>query len=375
MASRVRNLVTLRKNNKNNILWLLYNKGPMSRLTLATTCGLTGAAMTVLIKEMLAEETVIETERIQRNQTGRREVLLDINYNKFFAIGINIEEDYTYLSIGKLNQLQDIESFLTDDLKPDILESLITKLEGLLEKYQTKTIIGIGVGVVGLVDENSGIVLNSYGLFPENYQLKALLARRFSYPIYLSNNVRSQAKALINDESTDFLFIKHGPGVGASLVINGEVVEGFYNRAGELGHTVVDINGELCKCGKRGCLEVFLREKNIRQKYAKLSGKTVNIKDIYQAYPNEELIKMIIDECLEKMAIAIDHASALTDPLYIFTSGGIFSYPAIYEELLNKINQIDSKLSKRFRNINQEKQLKAMGSVNLVFKIRMFTGE
>ncbi|MDD4001029.1 MAG: ROK family transcriptional regulator, partial [Bacilli bacterium] len=276
MASRVRNLVTLRKNNKNNILWLLYNKGPMSRLTLATTCGLTGAAMTVLIKEMLAEETVIETERIQRNQTGRREVLLDINYNKFFAIGINIEEDYTYLSIGKLNQLQDIESFLTDDLKPDILESLITKLEGLLEKYQTKTIIGIGVGVVGLVDENSGIVLNSYGLFPENYQLKALLARRFSYPIYLSNNVRSQAKALINDESTDFLFIKHGPGVGASLVINGEVVEGFYNRAGELGHTVVDINGELCKCGKRGCLEVFLREKNIRQKYAKLSGKTVN---------------------------------------------------------------------------------------------------
>ena len=99
MGNEVNSLKSLKKNNKSSILRLLYDNGAMSRLELAKETGLTTASITVLVKDLMACGAIIESGSVQRNKSGRREVLLDINYKELRVANITIESDKIYFSI------------------------------------------------------------------------------------------------------------------------------------------------------------------------------------------------------------------------------------------------------------------------------------
>jgi glucokinase len=120
----------------------------------------------------------------------------------------------------------------------------------------------MGVGLVGHVDAAAGIWRYWVNLpIHTPIPLAAQLNRRYQLPVVIDNDVQAATLAEmhlgVGRETEEFIYINIGTGVAAGIVCNGQLVRGVANYAGELGHMVVDPDGDLCPCGRQGCLEMI----------------------------------------------------------------------------------------------------------------------
>jgi len=137
---------------------------------------------------------------------------------------------------------------------------LVYQILDLLTRKKLKPIVGIGVGTPGLVNTREGVVINAVNLEWQDLPLSQLLKKKYKLPVLIVND--SQAAAIgefvygsdhAPDENLIVVNVIHG--IGAGILINGRLFQGDGGGAGEIGHVVVKENGELCRCGQRGCLE------------------------------------------------------------------------------------------------------------------------
>ncbi|MDX2846855.1 ROK family protein, partial [Streptomyces ipomoeae] len=121
-------------------------------------------------------------------------------------------------------------------------------------------VLGVGVALPGPLDHLHGVLHRVTG-FPEweGFPLRATLARRLGMPVVVDKDTNAAALGLAAIAGThgSFAYIHLGTGLGAGLVIGGTVHRGARTRAGEFGHQVVQLNGPLCGCGNRGCIEAL----------------------------------------------------------------------------------------------------------------------
>lgn len=359
--SKPSNSKMLRINNKSDILWKLYNNGAMSRVALAKKSGLTGAAVTIIVKNMLEEGYLIENgKRLQRNNQGRKEVLLDINYENFLACNINIEKDKIHISLCSLKSIIR-EEILVVSTPDGLIDNIIYAIKKVISGYE-KCVLGIGAGVIGTVDEEKGIIINSYGLFQNNYNLKAVLYQNFNMPVYISNNVRAHAKAIIDDNNKNFLYIKHGPGLGSAIVNNGNIITGFNNMAGELGHTVVDSNSFKS-------LEENISENQLFNLY---KNKINNINELYELYGEDKSITDTLDDCINKLVISIVNTVTIIDPEKIIVSGGLFDNEKTYTAFQEKYDLAGYKYIYKIQKLPKTINIKGIANSRLVFNKEFF---
>ena len=122
---------------------------------------------------------------------------------------------------------------------------------------------GVGLVVPGMVDQRTGRVLNAPQLGWRDVDVRAMLAEATGFEVHIENAPIACALAQMwlgergTDAPRDFVYVTVSDGVGAGVVVNGEVVRGHNNTAGEFGHVPVDPNGPTCLCGARGCLEAY----------------------------------------------------------------------------------------------------------------------
>lgn len=129
---------------------------------------------------------------------------------------------------------------------------------------------GCGVAVPGVVDHN-GTVVDAVQLGWEQVPLHDELREALDMPVLVGNatNAALVAERFFGEGGDNSMLIRIGAGVGASLCVNGQIVDGSTCMAGEIGHVVVDPEGPACACGKRGCLEAYLSTNNL---YAQIAG-------------------------------------------------------------------------------------------------------
>jgi len=131
-------------------------------------------------------------------------------------------------------------------------------------------LLGIGVGVPGMVDVASGLLRFAPNLHWENVPIRDILATYFECPIYVENEANAAALgeyyfgAVQNVK--DFIYLSAGVGLGSGIVMDGRLFRGMFGYAGEAGHMTLDINGEMCGCGKRGCWETFVGPRAVEQR-------------------------------------------------------------------------------------------------------------
>jgi predicted NBD/HSP70 family sugar kinase len=132
-----------------------------------------------------------------------------------------------------------------------------------------RPILGVGIGTAGLIDTTDGTVLQAVNLDWRNVPLGALLRRRTRLPVYVANDSQSIALAehLFGGRRTaNLVVVKVGQGIGAGVVLDGHLFQGDGFGAGEIGHTTVRSNGELCRCGRLGCLETVSSSRAILER-------------------------------------------------------------------------------------------------------------
>ena len=158
------------------------------------------------------------------------------------------------------------ETFSMPCEKGESGEITIHKLAEIVKDYISTfgledKIVGIGIGCPGTLDVKNGVVEYSNNLGWNNLPIAALMNEVLSYPVRLTNDANAaalgEAKYGAGEEYNNIIMLTLGTGVGGGIIIDGKLYEGNLGKGGELGHTVVQVDGEQCTCGRKGCLEAY----------------------------------------------------------------------------------------------------------------------
>lgn len=201
----------------------------------------------------------------------------------------------------------------------------------------------IGIGSPGAIDPVRGVVTYANNLKFDNVALCELMKKRVPKDFYIENDANAAAYgeyiAGAGNGTKNFVAITLGTGVGGGIIINGKIYSGSNYAGGELGHTVINMNGEMCTCGRHGCWEAYAsatalinQTKQAMHRYPdslmwKLCEDDINNVSGITAFnamrSNDPIGKMVVDRYCEYVAVGISNIINIFQPEVICIGGGI----------------------------------------------------
>ncbi|MEU5807608.1 MULTISPECIES: ROK family transcriptional regulator [unclassified Streptomyces] len=255
---------SLHRANLERVVRAVRLAGSLTQAEIARSTGLSAATVSNIVRELKDGGTVEVTDT---SSGGRRARSVSLSGDAGIVIGVDFGHTHLRVAVGNLAHQVLAEETAPMDVDAswaegfDRAEALVGGLiEGIgvgLEK-----VIGVGLGVPGPIDVESG-TLGSTAILPgwAGINPRQELARRLGVPVYVDNDANLGALGELVWGSgrgvKDLAYIKVASGVGAGLVINGQIYRGPGGTAGEIGHITLDESGPVCRCGNRGCLETF----------------------------------------------------------------------------------------------------------------------
>lgn len=256
----------------------------ISRTDLAEQLGLTKAAVTSIVNDLISNQIILETES-RSTASGRPPVVLEVNPNQGFVAAIDMGAMHLSVALGDFSAriLEEVEvPFRIADGPEKCLQEADRTLRELLDKSKLSlsALSGIGMGVPGPVIADEGLVM-APPIMPgwDRFPIRETLEKKWKVALTLNNDAELGALGEwafgAGRGEKNLAFIKVGSGIGAGLIINQQIYGGTTGSAGEIGHLTIDENGPLCNCGNHGCLEAFAGGHAIASQARKLvaSGK------------------------------------------------------------------------------------------------------
>lgn len=252
-----------------------------------------------------------------------------------FIIGIDIGG--THFRIGAVNSNGEINNFkkirtssvIKNNVLPDIIEFLSEYISGLNVK-------AIAIGFPATLDKNRQKVLQAPNIkFMENLPVVSEISKALNVPVFAERDVSmallfDMKKYEIPDEGI-ICGIYFGTGIGNAISINGKLLVGKNGTAGELGHIPVDKSDVFCGCGNYGCMESLAGGKYLA-KLQKEHFTETQISDLFLKHENNSLINEFID----RMAIAVSTEINILDPDYVLVGGGVLNMKNFPKNLLRE---------------------------------------
>ncbi len=251
-----------KEHNRDLVLKTIFEHETISRAEIARITGLTRTTVSNIVSLLLDEGLVEEVGRGE-SLGGKAPVLLSLIADSRYLIGVDLERTKFVGAIinlrGEIKEKVEIPANKSDG------QEAINLIYQLLDQLLTTNLspfIGIGVSAPGLMNLKEGIVIKAVNLDWEDFPLADLLRRRYNLPVSVLND--SQAAAIGeyvygegHQPGENLIVVNVKEGVSAGILINGKLFQGDGGGAGEIGHVVVQKDGILCRCGKRGCLETL----------------------------------------------------------------------------------------------------------------------
>lgn len=338
----------IKKINKNIVLNIIREKGPISRAELSKITSISKPTMSNIIRSLKKDRLIIKAGIGPPAAGGsRRPILYSFNKNYGYIIGSQI----------RVNEIVTVLTDFNGDIKSKIIvkvgssrdeKSVLNKLFksfGFVQKdigINEKDLKGIGIGMHGVVDYKEGILFFAPH-FPEwrrNIHFAEIVQNRFGVSAYVDNYCRMQVCAEklfgLGKNYSNIVAIETGAGLAAGIIIKGDIYRGK-TVAGEIGHTTINPDGPRCFCGGRGCFEAMVSPNNLKESikknildnkdsilYKKFSKKVgqIKLKDIFKAYvagDNFVEDKMNDIECW--FAIGIANTILSYDPEIVIIQG------------------------------------------------------
>lgn len=282
----------LRDLNEILVLNVVRERQPVSRIDIAVSTGLEGSTVSKIISRLRRNEFVYEEGIAAASRNGgRRKRFLHLNPNKACAVGVDVGLQESTVALadfrGKIVRSAVVRNHPDPQRTVDALAKAINKT--LSSSPLEDRVEGIGVSLIGLVDPAAGRVRAAESLnWGEDVPFGSMLtqALNLDLPIYFENGARLAALAEIwfgkhaGRQSQDLIFLEIGEGIGAGIVIRGQLHHGSLNGAGEFGHISLHPAGPACSCGGRGCLEVFASDRATASRYRESTACDVSMEEI-----------------------------------------------------------------------------------------------
>jgi predicted NBD/HSP70 family sugar kinase len=271
----------LRLVNRRILLSILSDRQPISRAEIAKISGLNKATISTITGELLKESCIVEEGSGRTTPIGGKPPTpLRLNANRFGLFGLDIRADETVLALSDFNNR--IVARFSYETGPDAT-AFLNKIGKEIRKLCTKhdsfiEFPGIGVSLPGLVDNQSGKFLLSVVLPWRDVPVVNLLEKATGLPVIIDNSARCSALAEIWHGKAQYahvrnlLYVSVSTGLACGVVIDGGLYRGGNNTAGQFGHIPIDVNGPDCRCGQRGCWDLYASDKATVKRYADLRG-------------------------------------------------------------------------------------------------------
>ena len=346
---------------RSNILGLIRTTGLISRTDLARQTGLSQASVTGVTADLI-KEGLIEEKQAGAYEGGRRPTLLAIRPDGVHVVGVNMSIDQ--LRVVIVNFQAELKAAHTIILEKDfyspeeIVALIVQAIQACIweANFSKEQIAGVGVGIPGPVDSKRGVVkfLPNYGW--EEIPLKEMLKQKINHPVFIDNSSNNLAIAEYwygsGKGKDNFLVVTLENGVGAGMVVNGQLVRGHSGIASEFGHMCAEIGGPVCRWGRHGCIEAF------SGKYAIVNARSLMRKGIWSSsnkspaeisfedvlvelrHGNEEL-ENIYRKAGIILGVGIYNLMTLLNPeLVIITGKGVGAGAPLFDHMYHRIDQL-----------------------------------
>ena len=347
--------------NKKVVLRLIKDHDEITRSSLAKKSGLTPPSITRIVDELISKDQLVESLGVGDSSGGRPPVIVKFKNHNNLIIGIDLGATYIRGCLVDLNA-----NFVSEIQVPTELEkgffSIIEKVVKVINKLHNRKepearIWGVGIGVAGLVNSETGIIESSPDFRWSNIDLRKELDKHIDLPFFYDNSTRLMAlgelKMGIKENQKNFAVINIGYGIASGLVVEGNLLKGFSGFAGELGHISVDTDSSVqCKCGMNGCLEALASGHRIASlgKLALANNSSELLEELCMG--NEGLITAelvakaakkgeaasikIYDEVAEYLCKGIGTIANLLNPETVYVGGGISLSGDLLFDLIEK---------------------------------------
>ncbi len=369
-------------NNLRTIAELIIRKGSLSRPDLARLTGLSPATVTNLTKELLKKRVIVEKGKLDSG-LGRKAKLLEFNSRYGYFVNVNLDPSLPtsiYLSDLLGGVIEKEKKYITlkiiaDNSEEALVSNIIDTIKKFIDSQDSvirKKIIAIGISIPAVVNLDETIYSPLFKWY--NIPLKASIENALSIPTFLENIARIKAIYEMNfiDRTVDknVIYLALSPGIGMVNFYDSKLIKGKHSIAGEIGHMSLNILGEECYCGNKGCFELYCGESNIIKSAMALitenqspilsdivrnSPEDIDIKALFQAQQMGDMkVHKLLEEAGKYLGLALANVVNCFDPDRLIVSGDLIGesnlvYDCAVEEMRKRVFDILS------RNIDIEK--------------------
>lgn len=298
---------------KLNLLSKLYQEGQLSIYELCTSVKMSAPTVTKAVEELIKQKLVIRTGTGD-SSGGRRPGLYSLNPSSRYVMAIDLDRSFIRIGIFDFSNklISKIHEFNEGlDTLPGVIEFLNEKVEELLaaNKISKSKVLGIGVSLPGLIDIHTGL---SYTYLTDSKPVAETLTELTGIKTYIEHDTKVMA---LGEQSfglakglQNVLCLNIGSGIGLSMILNGSVYKGHSGYSGEFGHIQIDNDGELCHCGRTGCIETKAAGKSVIAIARKqlTAGRQSILTQVLAANDEKLTTTDIIDAALQHDELAIE---------------------------------------------------------------------
>jgi predicted NBD/HSP70 family sugar kinase len=352
------------------IFSLLLHNQALTKSALSELSGIKLTSLNRMMQPLENMELIVKSE-IGESTGGRRPVLYDVNTSRYYIVGIDISRTYTQIVLTNL-KMQPVKKYRFEMNKkstPKVTLSIILSwIKDVCDKLKQENgmIIGMGIGTVGPLDRDSGIILNPENFEApgwENIHLKNIFEKRLGIPVVIDNGanaaVLSETYYGIGKGIRNVIYINCGIGIRTGVISSGVFVRNINDSEDAFAHMVVDVKGEKCSCGNRGCIETYSSIYSIVERFKKLTGidiskhpiEKISYKDICSAAEiNDSAAGDIIRTGSTIMGDGLANLIKLLNPGIVILSGPLIKHSQLFykvctETAINKSHiQRDGKI-------------------------------
>lgn len=343
---------------------------PVEKRALQALTGFSWGGISNSISKLLDWGLIVEEKQNKKVVSGRIPSHFQINTTQNLCIGIDITLGRIIGVIAALDgtilfQKADI---IENNKSETVLKRLFEMLDLIFSTATAPSIRAIGIALPGSTVEYVGKHTLEHpfnGDFPAD--LAEQVAKRYHVMVEIYHDpdclLMAEIHAMLPDEPCENLVVlRWTHGIGMSILVNNGIYHGANGIAGEIGHVVVDPDGDLCACGKRGCLEAYASVQTILDKVSIAvqekrterfnSSDEISIEAVFEAFSMDDFaVTAIVQQALEKMALAIANVIIMFDPQILIISGEFTRFPRArfnaFRRLIMQYVMIGSKIDIR----------------------------
>ncbi|WP_370080936.1 ROK family protein [Streptacidiphilus sp. MAP12-16] len=322
---------SLHRANLERVLKAVRMAGSLTQAEIARTTGLSAATVSNIVRELKEVGTVVVTPT---SSGGRRARSVSLSADAGIVVGVDFGHTHLRVAVGNLahrvlaEESEPLDTDASADQGFGRAEQLVARL---LEQtgFRPDKVIGVGLGVPGPIDGETG-ALGSTAILPgwTGIAPGRELSSRLGMPVYVDNDANLGALGELvwgaGRGLSDLAYIKVASGVGAGLVISGQIYRGPGGTAGEIGHITLDESGPVCRCGNRGCLETFVGSRHILNLLNSSHGADLTLPKVVQLAQRGDLgCRRVLADVGRQIGTGVANLCNLLNPRRVILGGDL----------------------------------------------------